>query len=126
MLDNHSPSFEFAKQRNRKLLEDTHELGAILAKLKAYYKEYQDHKEYQNQAAKSVIIATQPDPITRPEFPQNENRSLQSASKYSDSQDDLLHPLPPGKNLGVKYVVNDKIIRRNEHRTEIRRSKLFE
>ena len=126
MLDNHSPSFEFAKQRNRKLLEDTHELGAILAKLKAYYKEYQDHKEYQNQAAKSVIIATQPDPITRPEFPQNENRSLQSASKYSDSQDDLLHPLPPGKTLGVKYVVADNKIRRNEHRTEIRRSKLFE
>ena len=87
MLDNYSPSFEFAKQRNRKLLEDTHELGAILTKLKSYYKEYQD-----NQVKNNVVIASQPDNLTA----KFENRSLQIASKYSESQDDLLHPLPPG------------------------------
>ena len=97
MLDNYSPSFEFAKQRNRKLLEDTHELGAILARLKAYYKEYQDNQATNNvRATDNVLIASQPDSISAIKFQQNENRSLQSASKYSDSQDDLLHPLPPG------------------------------
>lgn len=96
MLDNYSPSFEFAKQRNRKLLEDTHELGAILSKLKAYYKEYQDNQATNNvRATDKAIIASQPESISA-KFQQNENRSLQSASKYSDSQDDLLHPLPPG------------------------------